>query len=250
MMLQNRYNCRRNSVTHNDVTMLNQKSLIFVSNEFVSRSALAKQFLQTPNFVCSEFENIDKAVSYATKNRTSAILVDADFPVIDISKTSRQILAQGVLSPLIFLTKTSSHPANKIIDCSEKKTYSMVTKPFRFVQLSLHVKSVITRFEQTDAASLPLAHYIFHPALKTLTDSNEQKIDLTDKECDILEFLLFSTKRSASRELMLQHVWGYSPEADTHTIDTHVYKLRQKIEVDPNDPKLLISCNGGFRLNF
>lgn len=229
--------------------MLNQKSLLFVSNEVVSRSALAKQFLHTTKFSRFEFDDINVAINHVKSNRTSAILIDADCLKINHTKVSKRILGQGILTPLVFLIKSSSHPANIIIHASDKVAYSLVTKPFRFVQLAAHVKSVVARFEQTDAATVQLAHFIFRPAQKTLTDSNHSTITLTDKESDILEFLLDATDHTASRPLMLESVWGYSPEADTHTIDTHVYKLRQKIEPDPNNPTLLVSVNGGFRLN-
>lgn len=229
--------------------MLNQKTLIFVSTEVVSRTALANQFRLIKNFICFEFEDIDTAVSYSQKNRTTVILIDADFPKVESSKLFKNLQTKGIHAPAVFLTNSSSHPENVIIDASAKVAYSIATKPFRFVQLSAHVKTIIGRFEQTDAASLPLAHFSFHPALKTLTDINQPVIQLTDKESDILEFLLFSKDNTATRELMLEHVWGYNPEADTHTIDTHVYKLRQKMESDPNNPKLLVSYNGGFRLN-
>lgn len=229
--------------------MLNQKTLIFVSTEAVSRTALSNQFRRTKTFNGFEFDDISTAISYVQKHRTSAILIDANFPEVETSKMFKRILSQSIQTPVVFLTNSSSHPANVIIDSSDKVAYSIATKPLRFVHLSAHVKTVISRFEQTEAASLPLAHFIFHPAFKTLTELDQSTIQLTDKESDILEFLLLSKDNTATRELMLEHVWGYSPEADTHTIDTHVYKLRQKMESDPNNPKLLVSFNGGFRLN-
>lgn len=229
--------------------MLKQKTLVFISSEPITRSALALLFQKSANFRCAEFSIFDHAIAYAKGNRTSVILIDAEFPQIDAAITFKRIRSADIRLPVVFLKKSTSRPANVLIDVSDKSPYSVITKPFRFVQLSAYIQSIITRFEQSTDSILRLGGISFHPSQKTLTDNNRKVISLTDKESDILEFLLSSNEYKATRELLLKQVWGYSPEADTHTIDTHVYKLRQKIETDPKNPEILVSKNGGFQLH-
>jgi len=92
-----------------------------------------------------------------------------------------------------------------------------------------------------------LGDYIFHPQEKQLTDPADGAIDLTDKEVDILVYL--AKHRTASRDDLLKNVWRYQQGVDTHTLETHIYRLRQKIEKSADHPQLLVTDDQGYRLN-
>ena len=77
----------------------------------------------------------------------------------------------------------------------------------------------------------------------------DKQIRLTEKETAILKFLFRSGEKVVSRETLLNEVWGYNTGVTTHTLETHVYRLRQKIEIDPSSAKLLVTEPGGYRLN-
>jgi DNA-binding response OmpR family regulator len=82
-----------------------------------------------------------------------------------------------------------------------------------------------------------------------LLDAKAKKIRLTDKETNILKYLYRAGGKVISREELLTEVWGYNAGVTTHTLETHVYRLRQKIEPDPTGPKILITEAGGYRLS-
>ena len=88
----------------------------------------------------------------------------------------------------------------------------------------------------------------FQPAAKMLEATDGNKVRLTDKETSILKYLYRSGAKSVSREELLTEVWGYNAGVTTHTLETHIYRLRQKIEPDPGNARLLMTDPGGYRL--
>ena len=94
----------------------------------------------------------------------------------------------------------------------------------------------------------PIGPYVFQPQDKLLARPGQQDIPLTDKEADILVYL---AKRgdAVNRDDLLRHVWRYQEGIDTHTLETHIYRLRQKMEVSAEQPSLLVTVDGGYRLN-
>ena len=75
-----------------------------------------------------------------------------------------------------------------------------------------------------------------------------KKVRLTEKETNILKFLHRSTESVVPREQLLHEVWGYNAGVTTHTLETHIYRLRQKIEPDPSQARLLVTESGGYKL--
>ena len=75
------------------------------------------------------------------------------------------------------------------------------------------------------------------------------KIELTEKEAGILKCLLGTDEEIVDRDTILKQVWDYNPSVTTHTLETHIYRLRQKIEIDESIPRLIISKGGGFKIN-
>ena len=123
-----------------------------------------------------------------------------------------------------------------------------VTKPFRFGVLLARIRAHLRRFETSDAAILHFGPYDFRPSVKQLTTQAGDKIRLTEKEANILKFLYRASAETVSRETLLHEIWGYNAQITTHTLETHIYRLRQKIEADPSNAKLLVTEDGGYRL--
>jgi DNA-binding response OmpR family regulator len=95
---------------------------------------------------------------------------------------------------------------------------------------------------------LRVGPYAFHPADRLLVDAKGRKLRLTDKEANILKYLYRAGDKSVTREELLAEVWGYNAGVTTHTLETHVYRLRQKIESEPGNARLLVTEAGGYRL--
>jgi DNA-binding response OmpR family regulator len=91
---------------------------------------------------------------------------------------------------------------------------------------------------------------VFRPSAKLLQEpGRSRKIRLTDKETGILKFLFRAGGQATSRQRLLHEVWGYNSAVTTHTLETHIYRLRQKIEAIPAVPTLLLTTDGGYKLN-
>ncbi len=92
-----------------------------------------------------------------------------------------------------------------------------------------------------------LGPYTFKPSMKMLTTADERRIRLTEKETNILKFL-YRADGVVARDVLLHEVWGYNAGVTTHTLETHIYRLRQKIEAEPSNARLLVTESGGYRL--
>jgi DNA-binding response OmpR family regulator len=123
-----------------------------------------------------------------------------------------------------------------------------VTKPFKFSVLLARIRAQLRTADQSEDAIFQVGPYEFRPAMKLLVDGRQKKIRLTDKETNILKYLYRNGASPVGREELLREVWGYNSGVTTHTLETHIYRLRQKIEPDAQSPRLLLTETGGYRL--
>lgn len=123
-----------------------------------------------------------------------------------------------------------------------------VAKPVRVPELLARLHAVLAVFEASPEAAIALAGFAFHPTAKLLQGKGGTRIRLTEKEAAILLYLHRAGGRSVPRTELLGEVWGYSSSVTTHTLETHVYRLRRKIEPDPQQARLLLTDEGGYRL--
>lgn len=123
-----------------------------------------------------------------------------------------------------------------------------VAKPLRVAELVQRLHSLLASLDASPEAAIPLGPYAFHPTGRLLLAKPDRRIRLTEKEAAILLYLHRAEGRAVPREELLGEVWGYSREAATHTLETHVYRLRRKIETDPRASRLLLTEEGGYRL--
>ena len=123
-----------------------------------------------------------------------------------------------------------------------------INKPFKFTILLARIRAQLRQHEQSEDAMFTLGPYTFKPAIKMLLAEGDRKIRLTEKETNILKFLYHTSDSVVQRDTLLHEVWGYNAGVTTHTLETHIYRLRQKIEPDPRNASLLVTEGGGYRL--
>jgi DNA-binding response OmpR family regulator len=123
-----------------------------------------------------------------------------------------------------------------------------VTKPFRFAVLLARVRAQLPTHEQSEDAVFTVGPYTFKPAQKLLVEANGGKVRLTEKETAIVKYLYRAEQKVIGRDELLEQVWGYNSGVTTHTLETHIYRLRQKIEKDPSNSRLLVTEGGGYKL--
>jgi len=222
------------------------KTLLLVDDDNELREALAEQFRLHENFKVIEAPNATEGMKLALDERVDLILLDVDMPDMDGRDACRLMRKQGVRAPVMMLTGQDSD-ADSILGL-ESGANDYVTKPFKFSVLLARVRAHLRSFESSEDATFQLGPYEFHPAMKLLVTGDGRKLRLTEKETNILKYLQRAGGRPVPRDELLSEVWGYNAAVTTHTLETHVYRLRQKIEPDPGEARILITEPGGYRL--
>ena len=226
--------------------MAQHKTLLIVDDDEDLRGALAEQLQLDDEFATLEASAGEEGVTRAVEARPDLVLLDVDLPDIDGREACRRMRKAGVTAPIIMLTAAASD--DDAINGLEAGANDYVTKPFRFAVLLARIRAHLRSHEQSEDAVFHLGPYEFRPAAKLLLDERGKKIRLTEKETSILKYLYRSGEKAVPREVLLSEVWGYNAGVTTHTLETHVYRLRQKIEPDPASAKLLLTEAGGYRL--
>lgn len=223
------------------------KTLLLVDDDNDLREALAEQFGLYEGFTVLQAENATTGVTTAEKERVDLILLDVDMPDMDGREACKLMRAKGVRAPIIMLTGQDSD-ADAILGL-DSGANDYVTKPFKFSVLLARVRAHLRSFEQSEDATFDVGPYEFRPSLKLLVREDDRKIRLTDKETNILKYLYRAGGKPVARDELLSEVWGYNAAVTTHTLETHIYRLRQKIEPDPSNARLLLTEAGGYRLS-
>jgi DNA-binding response OmpR family regulator len=226
--------------------MAQRKTILIIDDDADLRDLLIEQLGLHDLFVAEGAATAREGVEIARNLRPDVILLDLDLPDLNGIETCAQLRAAGVTCPVIMLTAAAGEA--ETIQGLEAGASDYITKPFRFNVLLARVRAQLRSHEQSEDAVFKVGPYEFRPARKVLIDSHGKKLRLTDKETNILKYLYRAGAKPAAREELLAEVWGYNTGVTTHTLETHVYRLRQKIEADPANAKLLVTESGGYRL--
>ena len=182
----------------------------------------------------------------APEARFDTILLDITLPDGDGRDFCAQIRRQGHRMPIIMLTGATAE--EDIISGLNAGANDYLVKPFRTNELLARMQAQLRRFDTSEDAVFTTGPYTFRPAAKVLVRTDtKQRIRLTGKEVEILKFFHRHANHDISRQVLLDAVWGYNAGVDTHTLETHVYRLRQKMEIDPANCRLLLTVPGGYR---
>lgn len=223
--------------------------ILLVDDDAALRQSLAEQLTADGGFQTVEAGDIAGGRLAAKDGRYDAIILDVGLPDGDGRAFCRELRDAGMRCPILMLT---GHTADSdTIEGLESGANDYITKPFRLGVLMARLRAQLRTHEQTDDAQFQIGPYQFQPGAKLLfdTEKNNKRIRLTDKETAILKFLFRAGNKPVPRETLLGEVWGYNAGVATHTLETHVYRLRQKIERNPGEVKLLVTDAGGYRLN-
>lgn len=226
--------------------MAQSKIILIVDDDADLRGALAEQIDLHEDFAVTEAGAGAEGVRVAKELRPDLVLLDVDLPDMDGREVCRLMRKSGVTCPVIMLTAADSD-SDTILGL-DAGANDYVTKPFKFAVLLARMRAQLRSHEQSEDAVFKIGPYEFRPAAKLLVDDKAKKIRLTEKETSILKYLYRAGGKAVPREELLAEVWGYNAGVTTHTLETHVYRLRQKIELDPASAKLLLTDAGGYRL--
>jgi DNA-binding response OmpR family regulator len=226
--------------------MAQLKKILLVDDDEDLREALGEQLLMTEDFDVFEAGNGAEAMTKTKEGLYDLVILDVGLPDTDGRELCRLMRKQGVKCPILMLTGHDGD-SDTILGL-DAGANDYVTKPFKFPVLLARIRAQLRTHEQSEDAVFTLGPYTFQPAQKMLLTEDNKKIRLTEKETNILKFLYRSTDGVVARDVLLHEVWGYNAGVTTHTLETHIYRLRQKIEPDPSNVRLLVTESGGYRL--
>jgi DNA-binding response OmpR family regulator len=227
--------------------MTTGRKILLVDDDGDLRQSLAEQLRLLEEFETIEAVNATKALETVRGSFFDAILLDVGLPDMDGRDLCRLMRREGVRCPIIMLTAQDTD-SDTILGL-DAGANDYVAKPFKLPVLLARLRAQLRTFDASEDAVFAIGHYTFKPALKLLLDDERgSKVRLTEKETAIIKFLYRAGDKVVGRETLLGEVWGYNAGVTTHTLETHVYRLRQKIERDPANARILVTEPGGYRL--
>lgn len=221
--------------------------ILLVDDDDALRQSLAEQLDLYQDFETAQAPDGTAALELARTGHFDAVFLDVGLPDMDGREVCRLLRRSGVKCPIIMLTAAGAD-SDQILGL-DSGANDYVTKPFRVGVLLARLRAQLRQHEQSENALFSIGPFTFRPAAKQLEDpSKGRKIRLTEKETQILKYLYRADGQVVKREKLLNEVWGYNAQVTTHTLETHVYRLRQKIETDPAHATILVTEPGGYRL--
>jgi DNA-binding response OmpR family regulator len=223
--------------------MPSAKRVLIVDDDEMLRTSLAEQFAANA-YVPVEAKDYAEGFAKGRDGLYEFMVLDVSLPDGDGRGLCRALRESGVTCPILMLTAADSD--EDTIEGLKAGANDYVTKPFRFAVLMARVDAHLRSHQTSEEAIYRIGPYTFRPSAKLLIEG-AKRVRLTEKETNILKYLQRAGE-TVSREVLLHEVWGYNPAVTTHTLETHIYRLRQKIEKDPARAEILVTESGGYRL--
>ena len=230
--------------------MSGERPILIVDDDSSLREELAAQLQVDGEFTADEAASVHEAESKIRKHeqRFDALILDVGLPDGDGRDLCADLRRQGLRMPIIMLT--GSDEEADVVRGLESGANDYIAKPFRLNELLARLRAQLRIFENSEDAVFTIGPYTFRPSAKLLQEpQRNRRIRLTEKEAAILKFLYRAGTKPVARQILLNEVWGYNAAVTTHTLETHIYRLRQKIEPDPANARLLVTEGGGYRLD-
>lgn len=225
--------------------MPSAKRVLLVDDDQMLRNSLAEQLAADGEFEPVEAGNCAEGRQAAQSGLFEFMILDVGLPDGDGRKLAREFRESGVTCPIVMLTAADTDADT--IEGLQSGANDYIAKPFRFAVLMARLHAHLRSHGQSEEAVYRIGPYTFRPSAKLLVDPKGKRVRLTEKETNILKFL-YRSGDTVPRDTLLHEVWGYNPAVTTHTLETHIYRLRQKIESSPGQAQLLVTESGGYRL--
>jgi DNA-binding response OmpR family regulator len=220
--------------------------LLVVDDDQDLRDTLAEQLSLYDEFEVATAEAASQAVHQVRIDRVDLAIMDVGLPDMDGREAVKLMRRNGFRSPVIMLTAQGSD-SDTVLGL-EAGANDYVIKPFKFAVLLARIRAQLRQYEASEDAVFQIGPFVFRPGAKLLVSDRGSKLKLTEKETAILRFLYRAGKKVVSRDILLSEVWGYNANVTTHTLETHIYRLRQKIEENPSIARILVTEPGGYKL--
>ncbi|MEL6948391.1 MAG: response regulator transcription factor [Pseudomonadota bacterium] len=225
---------------------MTERTILLVDDDTDLREALTEQLELYEEFTIEQRESATEGIKAARDSHTDLLIMDVGLPDMDGREAVKLLRKGGFKSPIIMLTGHDTD-SDTILGL-EAGANDYIAKPFKFAVLLARIRAQLRQHEQSEDAVFTIGHYSFRPAQKLLVLDDGGKVRLTEKETAILKYLYRADQKVITRDVLLEEVWGYNSGVTTHTLETHIYRLRQKIEINPSSAALLVTESGGYKL--
>ena len=229
--------------------MVKRKTILFVSEVLLLKQLLLDQLQKQGEYLLEESLSVTEAISLIVKEHFDCILIDSSLADVSLSNLCKNIRQEGVRSPIILVAEELGEDV--AIDALDAGANDYVLKPFKINVLVAKIRSNIRQFEQSEFAILRFGRFSFKPGDKILlNNSSKEEVRLTDKETAIIKLLYLSGGEVVTRATLLEEVWGYNTTLTTHTLETHIYRIRQKVGSASSGQDFIATESEGYRVQF
>ncbi len=227
------------------------RKVLLVDDDVDLRESLAEQLELVEDFETFEAGCACDGLKFLEDNEVDLLIFDVGLPDMDGRELCKRVRKNGITVPIIMLTGMDTE-ADTVLGL-ESGANDYVTKPFSFNILLARIRAHFRQFAQSEDATFDIGPYIFKPTDKTLDPRDGTRpIKLTEKETNILRYLYKAAGKAVGRDELLEKVWGYNSGVTTHTLETHIYRLRQKVEPPKdeltNHTRIILTEPGGYAL--
>ena len=224
---------------------MKKKILLFELNGLL-RKTLLEQILLNKEFEVAEASSFDDIKYQLSKSSFDLIIIGTDSEVYSLSSIGRFIKEAEIKNILLFMIDEETSGALSFEESKGKRYF--IERPFRIQHLNKKISTIFAKISNSNELAYKVGPFMFFPGKKVIVLDEKIKVELTEKEVDILKCLLSSGEEAVDRDKLLKQVWNYNSDVTTHTLETHIYRLRQKLEIDPSMPRLIVSKSGGFKI--
>ena len=223
-----------------------KKKIIFFEPNRHLKNTLLEQISLNKDFEITEISNLQGIQYQVKKTSFDLIILGTDREYYNLSSIKKFIKEAEISNIILFMIETQICETSSFGESTEKHYF--IERPFRTQYLNKKISTILAKISNSTEVTHKIGPFIFFPLKKIITLDDETKIELTEKEVGILKSLTSSGEEAVDRDTLLKQVWNYSSDVTTHTLETHIYRLRQKLEIHPSIPRLIISEGGGFKI--
>jgi len=223
-----------------------KKKILLFEPDGLLKNTLLDQVSLNKDFEINEASDL-KAIQYQlNKSSFDLIIMGTDKKAYSFSSIGKFIKEVEIINIILFMIEARTSETSSFIESTEKHYF--IEKPFRINHLNKKISTILAKISNSHEVTYKIGPFIFLPLKKILVLGEKIKVELTEKEVAILKCLISSSGEAVDKDTLLKQVWNYSPNVTTHTLETHIYRLRQKLEIDSSIPRLIISKDGGFTI--
>jgi len=224
---------------------MKKKIVLFEPNKLLINTLLEQMSLNK-DLEINKVSNLEGVQNQLMKSPFDLIIIGTNKEAYSLSLVRKFIKEAKITNNVLFMIEAGLVRTFALADNTDNHYF--IERPFRIHHFNKKISTILAKVSNPNELIHKLGPFIFFPLKKALMLGEKTKVELTEKEVDILQCLINSGQETVDRDTLLKTVWNYSPDVTTHTLETHIYRLRQKLEIDASIPRLIISKDGGFTI--